>query len=69
MFFRKRPSRNVQTLQRQVVDLEAERDTLQRQLRVTEAERDALAEVVARDRERVRAETASYARQSAENLK
>jgi hypothetical protein len=43
-------------------DLETECDTLRRQIAILEAERDALAGVIARDRERVRAETAGFTR-------
>jgi hypothetical protein len=49
--------------------LDAERaahEATRRELRVLEAERDALAAVVARDRARVQAETAAYARQQAD---
>jgi hypothetical protein len=44
-------------------DLEAER----LKVKVIEAERDNLASVVARDRERIRAEGAAYARQRADS--
>jgi conjugal transfer/entry exclusion protein len=54
------------TLQREVKDLQRDLDARDRVIGVLEAERDALAAVVARDRERIRAEGAAYARQRAE---
>lgn len=54
--------REVRKLRSQLADATAERDILQRKLDVVEAERDTLAAVCARDRERVVAETAGYAR-------
>jgi hypothetical protein len=51
----------------QVATLSTELDAAGRKLAVVEAERDALAEVIARDRERIKAEGAAYARQRAES--
>lgn len=53
-------------LEKRVADLEAEVEARDRLVKVIEAERDAMAAVIARDRERIRAEGASYARQRAE---
>ena len=57
--------REVKRLQTALEDSQAEREALQRVIRVRDAEIDSLAAVIARDRERVKAETASAARQSA----
>jgi len=54
-------------LQKQVADLEAELDARDRIIAVLESERDSLAGVLARDRERIKAEGAAYARQRAES--
>jgi hypothetical protein len=54
-------------LQSQLAAEQAAHEATRRELRVIEAERDALAAVVARDRARVQAETASYARQQADS--
>ena len=54
------------TLQRQVAKLTAELEAERLKTQVVESERDNLAQVVARDRERIRAEGAAYARQRAE---
>jgi cell division protein FtsB len=59
----KTTSRKVQKLLNRVADLEAEIEARDRQIRVLEAERDSMAAVIARDRERVRAETAVFARE------
>ena len=48
-------------------DLQAAIDAERRLHEITAAERDALAAVVARDRARIEAETASYSRQRAEH--
>jgi hypothetical protein len=61
-----RLNRRKSRLERRVADLEAEVQARDRVIRVLEAERDALAGVIARDRERVKAETAVYARKVAE---
>ncbi len=53
-------------LQRQVERLSAELAAEQLKTKVVEAERDNLAQVIARDRERIKAEGACYARQRAE---
>ena len=52
-------------LERQLRAVENERDRLERRLRVAETEIESLAEVVARDRQRVAAETAEHARRQA----
>ena len=54
------------TLQRQVAKLTAELEAERLKTQVVESERDNLAQVIARDRERIRAEGAAYARQRAE---
>ena len=48
-------------------DTKAELEAERRRHRITEAERDALADVHARDRERIRSEIAAYARSRAES--
>lgn len=55
------------TVDERIADLEAELDARDRTIKVLEAERDNLASVVARDRERIRAEGAAYARARAES--
>ena len=54
------------TLQGQVRELESQLEAERRKLAVASAEIESLAAVVARDRERIRAEGACYARQRAE---
>lgn len=54
-------------LRHRIAVLESELDATKRLLAVTEAERDQLAAVVARDRLRIVAETAAYARRRAED--
>jgi hypothetical protein len=56
----------VRRLEKQVLNLQAKLDAAGRTIKVLEAERDAMAEVIARDRMRVAAETAIAARQKAE---
>ena len=51
---------------RQILDLQTELEALQRVLAIRDAELESLAGVIARDRERVKAETAAYVRQRAE---
>ena len=58
----KKPTRQ----EKQVLDLQAEIEALKRQITVLEAERDTMAQVLARDRQRVQAEGAAYARKRAE---
>lgn len=48
-----------------VLDLEAKLDAERRKLAVAEAEIESLAAVCARDRQRIKAEVAAYARQQA----
>jgi hypothetical protein len=48
-------------------DFQAELDARDRIIRVQQAELDAMAGVLARDRERIKAEGAAYARQRAEH--
>jgi hypothetical protein len=55
------------SVDRRIADLQAQLDARDRTIRVLEAERDNLAAVIARDRERIRAEGAAYARQRAES--
>lgn len=54
-------------LRDRIAELEAELEAEQRRSRVKDAEIESLAAVIARDRERVKAEAATYARQTAEN--
>jgi len=65
--FRRTPSRKVQQLEKRVLELNAEIEARDRTIRILEAERDAMAAVIARDRERVKSETAAYARQTVIN--
>jgi hypothetical protein len=65
--FQRKPDRKVKHLQKQVADLTAELEAQKRVLAIKDAELDSLAGVSARDRERVKAETATYARQRAES--
>lgn len=53
-------------LTKQVADLETELDATKRKLTVAEAEVESMAAVIARDRARIKAEGAAYARQQAE---
>ena len=66
MFARSIPAK-VKRLERQVLDLEADLDAKDRTIAVMQAELDSLAAVIARDRERIRAEGSAYARQRAES--
>ena len=54
-------------MQKRVSDLETSLDAEHRRLTVANAEIESLAAVVARDRERIKAEGACYARQRAES--
>ena len=54
-------------LRRENDRLTSDLDTVERKLAVCEAERDSMAAVIARDRERIRAEGAAYIRQRAES--
>ena len=54
-------------LQKQVADLESELEAKERIIKVQQAEIDSLCAVVARDRERIKAEGAAYVRQRAES--
>lgn len=58
--------RQLVELQRQLADEQAAHEATQRRLTVAEAEIESLAAVLARDRERVSAESAGYARRRAE---
>jgi hypothetical protein len=51
--------------QRRMAELESENDLLRRQLIISQAECESLSLVVARDRERVKAELATFARATA----
>lgn len=57
----------VEKLNRQLRQLKSELEAEQLRRQVIEAERDSLAAALARDRERIRAEIAAYARQRAES--
>ena len=54
------------TLRQAVADLETQLDAERRRLAVASAEIESMAAVIARDRERIKAEGACYARQRAE---
>lgn len=54
------------SLRQELLDAKAELEAKDRTIRVQQAELDAMAGVVARDRERVHAETAEHARRVAE---
>lgn len=54
-------------LERRIADLENQLEVKSRTIAVLEAERDAMASVLARDRQRVLAESAEYARRRAES--
>jgi hypothetical protein len=65
--FRSNKSDRVRQQQaKRILDLEAELEALKRVLTIRDAELESLSSVIARDRERVKAETASYVRQRAE---
>ncbi len=65
--FSKKPVDRVRAVQaRQILDLQAECEALRRTLTIRDAELESLAGVIARDRERTKAETAAYVRQRAE---
>ena len=53
-------------LRSRVDELEAQLEASTRRLAVANAEIDSMAQVIARDRERIKAESAAYARQRAE---
>ncbi len=53
-------------LERRIDDLEAELEATRRKLAVAETETESMAAVIARDRARIKAEGAAYARQQAE---
>lgn len=65
MFFRRsKPTasdRKIAALEKRVLDLESVVEERNRQIRILEAERDSLSEVIARDRLRVKAESATFA--------
>lgn len=62
MWFRRRKqSRQA----RQIEQLQSDLEAANRKLAVAEAEIESLAAVIARDRQRIKAETAAYARQQA----
>ena len=64
-FARQTPAK-VRRLEKRLLDLEAKLEAAERGVAVIESERDAQAEVIARDRMRVAAETAMAARSKAE---
>jgi len=66
MFWQKPPTKATKQ-QRRILDLEATIEAKDRQLSVAQAEIESLAGVIARDRERIKAEGAAYARQRAES--
>ena len=58
--------RREKQLRKQIADLESQLATRDRTIAVMQVELDAMAGVIARDRERVKAESAAFARQRAE---
>ena len=60
-----RLERRARELERQLLDKQAELDAAQRVIAIKDAEIESLAGVVARDRERVLAETAEHSRRIA----
>lgn len=66
MLFHRKPDGKVQRLERKVLDLAAQLEAKDRIIAILETERDTLTSVVARDRARVSAESAVYARRQAE---
>lgn len=67
MLFTFTPDARAAKLERRILDLEAIVEAKDRQLSVAQAEIESLAGVIARDRERIKAEGAAYARQRAES--
>ena len=61
------PTEREKHLAAQLADAQAAHEVTRRALRVAEAEAEQLAAVIARDRERIRAESAAYARDRAES--
>jgi len=61
----KTPS-TVRRLEKRILQLEAELEAAERTIKIVESERDNLALVLARDRQRIEAELAAYARHKAE---
>ena len=57
----------VKRLEKQIADLEADLLATDRTIRVLETELETMAGVMARDRERIKAEGAAYSRQRAEH--
>ncbi len=66
MIFSK-PNPKSHKLQRKILDLEAVIESKDRLLTVAKAEIESMASVIARDRERIKAEGAAYARKRAES--
>ena len=67
MLFTFTPDARAAKLERRILDLEANIEAKDRQLSVAQAEIESLAGVIARDRERIKAKGAAYARQRAES--
>ena len=67
MIFKKITNAKIRKLQRQLADLQAALEAERLKIKVVESERDSLAAVVARDRQRIQAEGAAYARRRAES--
>lgn len=67
MFLHQKPDSRVKRLEKQVLDLAAKLDAKDRIIQTMQAEIDSMAGVIARDRQRVAAECAAYARQRAEH--
>lgn len=59
--------RELNQLRKQLAEQVADSEALRRELRVRDAEIETLAAVVARDRERIKSEAATYARQIVAN--
>ena len=67
MIWKTKPTGAIKRIQRRVDILSCDLEAARRTIAVIEAERDAMASVIARDRARVAAETAAYARRRAES--
>ncbi len=65
--FRRKTDRVRQQQAKRILDLESQLEALKRVLTIKDAELESLATVIARDRERVKAETAAYIRQRADS--
>ena len=67
IWFKRNVPAALRRFEKQILKLEADLDAAERTISVLESERESLALVIARDRQRIEAELASYARQKAES--